>query len=203
MDQQVALRIRARRTDQGITLQALACHIGVGFRQAHKYERGLSRISAGRLYHVACALSAPIGLFFTTGPLREEGGARPNAPSRISADASVAAAETRTVDKQPAELMDKQVALRIRARRIDQGITLQALARQIGVAFQQAHKYERGLSRISAGRLYHVACALSVPIGFFFTTLPLREEARPEAGGATRAEPDGAAGATHHAGDLA
>ena len=71
------------------------------------------------------------------------------------------------MDKQPAELMDQQVALRIRARRIDQGITLQALARQIGVAFQQAHKYERGLSRISAGRLYHVACALSVPIGFF------------------------------------
>jgi transcriptional regulator with XRE-family HTH domain len=46
------------------------------------------------------------------------------------------------------------------------------LARQIGVGFQQAHKYERGLSRISAGRLYHVACALSVPIGFFFTTGP-------------------------------
>src|SRR5947207_2735418 len=72
------------------------------------------------------------------------------------------------MDTQTAELIDERVAARIRARRIHQGITLQALARQIGVAFQQAHKYERGLSRISAGRLYRVACALSVPIGFFF-----------------------------------
>jgi transcriptional regulator with XRE-family HTH domain len=72
------------------------------------------------------------------------------------------------MDNGPVELIDRLVAARIRARRLGQGITLQALAREIGVAFQQAHKYERGLSRISAGRLYHVACALSVPIGFFF-----------------------------------
>src|SRR5207249_8919926 len=74
------------------------------------------------------------------------------------------------MENKSVELIDQHVAIRIRARRIDQGITLQALARQIGVAFQQAHKYERGLSRISAGRLYHVACALSVPVGFFFAT---------------------------------
>src|SRR5689334_10532662 len=72
------------------------------------------------------------------------------------------------MDAEPAELIDQRVAARIRARRIDKGITLQALARQIGVAFQQAHKYERGLSRISAGRLYHVARALETPVGFFF-----------------------------------
>jgi transcriptional regulator with XRE-family HTH domain len=107
------------------------------------------------------------------------------------------------MEKQLAEQMDQQVAARIRARRMDQGITLQALARRIGVAFQQAHKYERGLSRISAGRLYHVACALSVPVGFFFTTGPLREESRPQAGELTRTEADGAAEATHSLGDVA
>lgn len=95
------------------------------------------------------------------------------------------------MEQQPAELVDQQVAARIRARRIEQGITLQALARQIGVAFQQAHKYERGLSRISAGRLYHVACALNVPVEFFFAGGPPREEA------------GGAAAPTHHAGDVA
>ena len=73
------------------------------------------------------------------------------------------------MDNKAVELIDQQVAARIRARRMDQGITLQALARQIGVAFQQAHKYERGSSRISAGRLYYIARALSVPVGFFFT----------------------------------
>jgi transcriptional regulator with XRE-family HTH domain len=82
------------------------------------------------------------------------------------------------MEHEPAELIDKRVAARIRERRIDMGITLQTLARQIGVAFQQAHKYERGLSRISAGRLYHVARVLEAPVGFFFTTSsgPLREE---------------------------
>jgi transcriptional regulator with XRE-family HTH domain len=74
------------------------------------------------------------------------------------------------MERDPAELIDQHVAARIRARRIDLGITLQALARQIGVAFQQAHKYERGLSRISAGRLFHVASALKAPVGFFFAT---------------------------------
>jgi transcriptional regulator with XRE-family HTH domain len=69
----------------------------------------------------------------------------------------------------PPELIDQHVAVRIHARRTEMGITLQSLARQIGVAFQQAHKYERGLSRISAGRLYHIARALDVPVGFFFS----------------------------------
>ena len=73
------------------------------------------------------------------------------------------------MEHEPAELIDQRVAARIRERRIYLGITLQTLARQIGVAFQQAHKYERGLSRISAGRLYHVARVLDAPVGFFFT----------------------------------
>ena len=87
------------------------------------------------------------------------------------------------MEKEPAELIDQRVAARIRARRMDMGITLQALAQQIGVAFQQAHKYERGLSRISAGRLYHVACALKTPIGFFFANgdSPARDKAEPAA----------------------
>jgi transcriptional regulator with XRE-family HTH domain len=72
------------------------------------------------------------------------------------------------MDTDPPEMIDQHVAIRIRSRRTEMGITLQSLAGQIGVAFQQAHKYERGLSRISAGRLYHVARALKVPVGFFF-----------------------------------
>ena len=40
--------------------------VGIGFRQAHKYERGLSRISAGRLFHIVTALDATITFFFAT-----------------------------------------------------------------------------------------------------------------------------------------
>src|SRR5437899_236043 len=68
----------------------------------------------------------------------------------------------------PASVIDLRVARRIRARRLWSGMTLQTLAQGIGVAFQQAHKYERGQSRISAGRLFHVAKALGAPISYFF-----------------------------------
>jgi transcriptional regulator with XRE-family HTH domain len=83
------------------------------------------------------------------------------------------------MDIDPPESIDRRVAGRIHARRTELGITLQALARQIGVAFQQAHKYERGRSRISAGRLYHVARALHVPVGFFFAAAEDADQAKP------------------------
>ena len=75
-----------------------------------------------------------------------------------------------------ATLIDLRVAQRIRAQRLLSGMTLQTLARGIGVAFQQAHKYERGQSRISAGRLFQIAKTLGAPITYFF--LPDEEERR-------------------------
>ena len=41
----------------------------------------------------------------------------------------------------------------------------------IGVTYQQAHKYERGINRISAGRLYEIARTLRVPVSHFFEGL--------------------------------
>ena len=58
--------------------------------------------------------------------------------------------------------VDRYVSLRIRQRRIMLGLTQQQLAELIGVTYQQAHKYETGINRISAGRLYHIARALGV-----------------------------------------
>jgi transcriptional regulator with XRE-family HTH domain len=64
--------------------------------------------------------------------------------------------------------IDRRVARRIRRRRQRLGMTQQRLAQLIGVAFQQAHKYEHGISRITAGRLYCIAAALEAPIAWFF-----------------------------------
>jgi DNA-binding XRE family transcriptional regulator len=69
---------------------------------------------------------------------------------------------------EPAKAIDLRVARRIRERRKRIGMTQQKLAQMIGVAFQQAHKYEHGLSRISAGRLFQIATVLGVPIVYFF-----------------------------------
>ena len=41
----------------------------------------------------------------------------------------------------------------------------------IGVTYQQAHKYEKGINRVAAGRLYHIAQALGVEVGYFFEGL--------------------------------
>jgi transcriptional regulator with XRE-family HTH domain len=69
---------------------------------------------------------------------------------------------------QRANTADRHVGARIRERRIMLGLSQQQLAVMIGVTYQQAHKYERGLNRISAGRLYDIASVLSVPISWFF-----------------------------------
>ena len=67
-----------------------------------------------------------------------------------------------------ASTADRHVGARIRERRIMMGLSQQQLARMIGVTYQQAHKYERGLNRISAGRLYEIAQVLGVPVSWFF-----------------------------------
>ena len=66
---------------------------------------------------------------------------------------------------------DRHVGARVRERRIMLGLTQQQLADLIGVTYQQAHKYERGINRVSAGRLYEIAQVLSVPVGYFFEGL--------------------------------
>lgn len=63
---------------------------------------------------------------------------------------------------------DRYVGARIRERRVMLGLSQQQMADLIGVTYQQAHKYERGINRISAGRLYEIAQVLSVPVGYFF-----------------------------------
>ena len=62
--------------------------------------------------------------------------------------------------------IDRHVGARIRERRILLGLTQQQLAELIGVTYQQAHKYERGVNRVSAGRLFQIAKVLSVPMSY-------------------------------------
>jgi transcriptional regulator with XRE-family HTH domain len=69
---------------------------------------------------------------------------------------------------------DKHVGTRIRERRIMLGLSQQQMADLIGVTYQQAHKYERGINRISAGRLFEIAQVLGVPVGFFYEGLENR-----------------------------
>src|ERR1700736_405825 len=64
--------------------------------------------------------------------------------------------------------IDNYVGGGVRDRRPMLGLTQQQLAEVIGVTYQQAHKYERGINRVSAGRLFEIARALSAPITYFY-----------------------------------
>jgi transcriptional regulator with XRE-family HTH domain len=64
--------------------------------------------------------------------------------------------------------IDDLVGARIRERRVMLGWSQQQLADRVGVTYQQAHKYERGINRVSAGRLFEIARVLNTPITFFY-----------------------------------
>ena len=46
------------------------------------------------------------------------------------------------------------------------------LGQQLGVSFQQIQKYEKGINRISAARLYEICQVLDVPIASMFEDIP-------------------------------
>ena len=75
--------------------------------------------------------------------------------------------------------IDRHVGARMRQRRIMLGLTQQQLAELIGVTYQQAHKYEKGINRVSAGRLYSVAQALGVEVSYFYEGLQTADRVVP------------------------
>jgi transcriptional regulator with XRE-family HTH domain len=81
--------------------------------------------------------------------------------------------------------IDAHVGARVRLRRTLLGMSQEKLGDALGLTFQQVQKYERGVNRIGASRLFDLARLLDVPIGFFFDDLP------PEMGGnaAVRSRP--------------
>ncbi len=67
--------------------------------------------------------------------------------------------------------VDVHVGKRIRHRRWMNGTTQQQLAEAVGIKFQQIQKYETGMNRVSASRLWDIAHALNVDVSFFYEGL--------------------------------
>jgi transcriptional regulator with XRE-family HTH domain len=83
----------------------------------------------------------------------EEPGARPERESRSSP-------------------IDAHVGSRIRLRRTLLGMSQERLGEALGLTFQQVQKYERGVNRVGASRLFDLSRVLDVPISFFFDDMP-------------------------------
>jgi transcriptional regulator with XRE-family HTH domain len=72
------------------------------------------------------------------------------------------------VPKKQANPVDAHVGHRVRLRRMLIGMSQERLGELLGLTFQQVQKYEKGINRIGAGRLFEVAGILGVPVSFFY-----------------------------------
>lgn len=64
--------------------------------------------------------------------------------------------------------IDRVVGQRIRWRRRELKLTQEKLGELLALTFQQVQKYEKGVNRVSAGRLFEIAGVLGVPVSYFF-----------------------------------
>jgi transcriptional regulator with XRE-family HTH domain len=72
-----------------------------------------------------------------------------------------------TDEKKPHPI-DVHVGGRVRLRRTMLGMSQDKLADSLGLTFQQVQKYEKGVNRIGASRVFEISRVLGVPIQFFF-----------------------------------
>ncbi|MEM7072197.1 MAG: helix-turn-helix transcriptional regulator [Pseudomonadota bacterium] len=64
--------------------------------------------------------------------------------------------------------IDEHVGYRVRMRRQILGISQGKLGAMLGITFQQVQKYEQGINRIGASRLYDISQVLRVPVEYFY-----------------------------------
>jgi transcriptional regulator with XRE-family HTH domain len=76
-----------------------------------------------------------------------------------------------------ANSIDAHVAGRLRTYRRQLGLSQADVAKQLGVTFQQIQKYEAGINRVGAGRLFQLALLYGMPIGEFFPNSPISVDA--------------------------
>lgn len=68
--------------------------------------------------------------------------------------------------------VDTHVGSRVRLRRMLLGMSQERLGEAMGLTFQQVQKYEKGVNRVGASRLFHISKILDVPVQFFFEEAP-------------------------------
>jgi transcriptional regulator with XRE-family HTH domain len=74
-------------------------------------------------------------------------------------------------DERAANAVDRRLGQRVRTRRLEIGMSQEKLAELLGVTFQQVQKYEKGVNRIAASRLFDISAALDMPVARFFEGL--------------------------------
>lgn len=89
---------------------------------------------------------------------------RANAPGDIEAEERGA---------RRANPIDVHVGSRVRLRRMLLGMSQEKLGEHLGLTFQQIQKYEKGINRIGASRLFDLSQVMGVPVQYFYEELPV------------------------------
>ncbi len=71
-------------------------------------------------------------------------------------------------DRKATNSVDRQLGSRLRMRRLELGLSQERLGDLLGITFQQVQKYEKGLNRIAASRLFEIAAVLDISVASFF-----------------------------------
>jgi len=93
-------------------------------------------------------------------------------------DGEIATASKRTpgIKAKGPNPVDVHVGSRVRLRRMLVGLSQEKLGDSMGLTFQQIQKYEKGVNRIGASRLFKLSQVLDVPVQFFFDGMPASGE---------------------------
>ena len=83
--------------------------------------------------------------------------------------------------------VDVHVGKRLRMRRTILGMSQEAIGSAIGESFQQIQKYERGINRMGASRLFEFSKMLNIPVSYFFDEYDGESLAKPVGGFAEEA----------------
>jgi len=84
--------------------------------------------------------------------------------------------------------VDVHVGTRLRLRRNLIGMSQEQLGNASGLAFQQIQKYERGVNRMGASRLYQIAQILNISVTWFFEDMPAQTSSGKSAQGLSDSE---------------
>lgn len=67
--------------------------------------------------------------------------------------------------------IDAYIGKRLRLRRTMMGLSQEAVAKAVGITFQQVQKYEKGVNAMNARRLVEFARFMNIPVAYFFDGL--------------------------------
>ncbi len=67
--------------------------------------------------------------------------------------------------------IDTHVGKRLRLQRTIMGLSQEAVAKAVGITFQQVQKYEKGTNAMNTTRIFEFAQFMNVPVSYFFEGL--------------------------------